>query len=322
VKIDDALWFVRLSSGEQLILFMGGILGVALLALLTSHTSLFGVLRQQLLSLVNAMDALRVTGGADSDGANDDAATYRQALGQMLEWERDDIARALRERQRNLNARIRRCALHTLVLGGSFLIALFASTSPIQYLCLISLLTVLWYAAAVDIDHHQVPETALFVLGLALTWVTLSQSAASWTTPLDGVQGLALVMTAVSLSWLVVRMTQMIRQQRTGTLLFGDGDVITLIVLSLYFGVDILTILFVACLAFITSHFFSSAIECGLIKSGHYPVHDKNHGEYRAHMPFLPSIYVGCVSLLATDELFSVRPIIAPLYKNVLATFQ
>jgi len=296
----ETSWILSLPIYLYAAILLGSCVLAMLLAKVTAHFSLVGVLRKKIWHARLEIECLRSEKNPLWD---ENSQKSRIALLEDL----SNVARhRLQTRNENARARLLRHAFHALTLFTGFLVALFTSASLAQYICLAGLLTILWYAAAVDIDHFQVPEILLLVLGTVLSWASLSRSDASWTTPEGCLLGLALCVTTIGIAWLVVR-----ARKGAGLVIFGDGDVITLIVLSLYFGVDVLIILAIACVCFIAMHLLARPLNMALKTLGHYPESEESA---HVHMPFLPAIYFGTIMMLIVQTLFSFRSLVESVY--------
>jgi len=268
----------------------------------TAHFSLYSTLNSQL-------SYLGLMLGAFDKNKNNNGEYHRKLLAEDYA----KVSKKLQTLQGDTRGQKSRQYLHTIMLFGSFIIALLGSTTLAQCLCLMGIFSSLWFISAVDIDHNQVPEKPLFILGLILAWITLSQSAASWTTPTNAFLGIVLTTTITSISWIIVWMN---KKSRLELVIFGDGDTLALIVLALYFGADTIIILGGASLVFTIICLAAKGYESFLLKWGHYP--ERLYKDIPA-LPFMPAIYAGTAIMISIHHYFSLNPIINMVYQKLLS---
>jgi len=274
-------WFLSLGFTQMALVLAGFVLLVAVLTRLVTGAGLY---------LVLEMELRRVRVMLNSLGENSKLA--KAVLGQ----EEQQYIAQLDYRRKNSVGAHRRFICDLTVLSASAVVGVFFSDSWVQALCLMGIFAALWFAASVDIDHCVVPEKTIFIMGVLAIWATLSQDTASWSTPLNVLLGLALTATIVSMSWMLVLFG---RETRKDFIILGDGDMIALIALALYFGTDTLIIVGCACLMFVIIFICQKPVCRALRWCGYYPT---SKWEGYPLMPFMPSIYLGTVMTVILNE--------------------
>jgi prepilin signal peptidase PulO-like enzyme (type II secretory pathway) len=169
----------------------------------------------------------------------------------------------------------------TLIQAGLLFVLFIAcawqARSPAQALVFCILISLLWAIVSTDLHSCDVLDVDVFAVALFCALVTTAVPAAGWTNPqasLIGFTAMGMLIGAVALYFRCKR--AILRQP--DQVVFGDGDTLLLLALSLYFGVDVIAILGFASLLF-TLHQGLSFV----------------FGKSRNGAPFVPAIFAGVI---------------------------
>lgn len=142
------------------------------------------------------------------------------------------------------------------------------------------LLCLLWRVVATDRAGYAVLDVDVFWIGLAGAMMTSLSSTIRWTDPSMALLGFMTVGGVVVILGAYFLLKGKLLQVSHQPFL-GDGDTLLLFALSIYFGLDVLTVLFFASL-------FALGYMAGAKQSKRFAI------------PFVPSIFFGCVATIAT----------------------
>lgn len=178
--------------------------------------------------------------------------------------------------------------MHVYRLVSFFILfALLALSPNASFFLVLSVIfsTLLWLSS-VDIDSQTVPEKPLYAMTLVQLGFFALLPNARWVNAEGIMVGTFLILVVISVS---IFFTKRLRNKDQPAVLFGDGDILVLIALALYFGVDTLIVLGVASALFVGANLFKPFYFTLLKKTGHHPVDMETNGG----MAFLPFIFLG-----------------------------
>ena len=185
-------------------------------------------------------------------------------------------------------ARPKRMRAYRVISALLYLALITVSPSAQGFLLLAVVFTILLWLSSVDIDSHHVPERFLYFLVIFELGFFSFIPNARWTGSEGILLGVFLVFSFVTLSIFIAR--RFIRgEQNEGSMIFGDGDILTLIALTLFFGTDVLIALGVASFLFVVASVLKTPYLFLLDKVGHFtPLAATTH-----EMAFIPFIFIG-----------------------------
>jgi len=158
-----------------------------------------------------------------------------------------------------------------------FVVCAWQAHSPAQAVGFCILLSLLWAIVSTDLQSCDVLDVDVFAVALFCAIVTTAVPTAAWTTPQASLIGFTAIGMLISAVALYFRCKRAVLRQ-PDQVVFGDGDTLLLLALSIYFGVDVITILALASLLFVLHQGLSSVVD----KAGN-------------GAPFVPAIFAGVI---------------------------
>lgn len=141
--------------------------------------------------------------------------------------------------------------------------------------------------SAMDLDDCSVPDNSIWVVAVISALLTII----SGIYPTGGAQfslvGFVLTSVLIALVVPITKVMLVIRGRQAPGMVFGDGDVLLLLALSMLFGVDVLLVMAVACLVSMPLQVAPQVSQRIARSLGHF-----SHWSHGA--PFIPGIFVGC----------------------------
>lgn len=162
--------------------------------------------------------------------------------------------------------------------------------------------SILIWLAAVDIDQQSVPEKGLGILAVGLLAVHVLMPSLRWAASDSILMGMLVVVMVIGLSVGVVRIMGAVPAADP---VFGEGDVIALVVLTLGYGVDVVTAFAVAGALSVLAYGLGSLYKRCLHGMGHHPKQSESTSGHH-YMAFFPFIVLGMATMvcLAWTHLF------------------
>lgn len=189
-----------------------------------------------------------------------------------------------------------RLTTYRLMALGLLGVLLLVSPNWVAFTVLSVIFFTLLWLSSVDIDSHTVPEKALYAMTVTAIGFSSLSINARWSDAESVLFGTFITFAFVSLSIALTKWLMRITKKST-SLIFGDGDVLILVALSLYFGVDTLIGLGIGSFFFVIASLFSRSYFSLLRKTGHLPVVD-HEGE---GMAFVPFIFIGMLMMVVLN---------------------
>lgn len=157
----------------------------------------------------------------------------------------------------------------------AFSLCLLAAATPIEGVVFCVVLALMWRIVCTDRVSCAVLDKDVFLLAFAGSVITLLVPAARWAQPAASLFGFMTVCSLVALLGVYFQLKRYLLKSPAQTFL-GDGDTLLLFALTVFFGLDVLTIILFAAVAFIVQQALSFV-----------------SGAYRAGAPFVPAIFMG-----------------------------
>lgn len=207
----------------------------------------------------------------------------------------------------------RRGHVHSMLMAVIWAGTLLIFDSAVQALIVSLFFSLLWHMTAVDVERCEISEVNIFVLGIAMAWVTLVGVGVQWTNPVSVLFGMACTASLVTFCAFSMKSVNKALKRETQDVLFGDGDLLVLMALAMFFGMDTLQILFFACMVTIPAHIWNNYSDRLWVGLGHVP------GRLGQGMPFMPGIFFGtCVTVFLSHPMgWSFNPMTVFLYGSL-----
>jgi hypothetical protein len=212
-------------------------------------------------------------------GTQNEARAWAEAL---------DIARAQTAFRQADRPRLRRRGLVYALIGAALFAAIgsvandFASGAGVGVVLMLVL-----QLSAMDLDDCSVPDSSIWLVAVISALLTLFSGIYPTGSPHFSLVGFFLTSVLIATAVPLAKVMMKLRGRQAPGLVFGDGDVLLLLALSMLFGVDVLLVMAVACLVSMPLQVapqFSQRIARSL---GHF-----SHWSHGA--PFIPGIFIGC----------------------------
>lgn len=175
----------------------------------------------------------------------------------------------------------RRWALTWFVLTGLFSLVINAAPAPGMGILTCAVLTLLWPIVCTDFVSRDVLDRDAFILTLACAAITgFGSPDIRWARPDEALIALAMIGALILAITIYGKLRNLWFEKEP--VIFGSGDVLVLMGLSLFFGVDILLVVLLSSVVFITF-----VLVCRLA-----------WGDADKYRPFVPAIFVGAVLMV------------------------
>lgn len=187
----------------------------------------------------------------------------------------------------------RRSWTHISVLAVCYLLAITILPTPAKSVSASIILTAVWFMAIMDMEHKLIPESTIYATGLFCGLVTLVLVSSRWTTPSTAFIGAVAICCVIGLSLQTLKLLRKIRGYPNSRVLFGSGDILLLLAISFYVGVDIVMVLFFSCVVMVFVYVSPWSYTWLAKNTGHFCM--LNDQGRLAGLPFVPAIFVGLV---------------------------
>lgn len=198
------------------------------------------------------------------------------------------VARAHTAARQADRPRLRRRGFVYALVGAALLAAIGATANDVANGAGVGVILMLvMQLSAMDLDDCSVPDNGIWLVAVLSALFTLISDIY----PTGGAQFslVGFVLTSVLIATVipVAKVMMKIRGRQAPGMVFGDGDVLLLLALSMLFGVDVLLVMAVACLVSMPLQLAPQASQRIARSLGHFP-----HWSHGA--PFIPGIFIGC----------------------------
>lgn len=199
-----------------------------------------------------------------------------------------DIARAKTVARQADRPRLRRRGFVYALTGAMLLAAIGVAANDVASAAGVGIVLMLvMQLSAMDLDDCCVPDSGIWLVAVLSALLTLIPDIY----PTGGAQfslgGFVLTSVLIATAIPLAKVMMKVRGRQAPGLVFGDGDVLLLLALSMLFGVDVLLVMAVACMVSMPLQLAPQASQRIARSLGHFP--NWSHGA-----PFIPGIFIGC----------------------------